>query len=157
MKQISSNKDVKKVEKFSTSKDGYNKEEVNKFVNEVVTEYESMLTKLKQKDSEINELSKSLDKYNNLELALNKTILMAEESANQMKKLAKDEADSLINDAKKNALRIVNEALMQAEKTELESIRLKRNIIMFKKKLKILLENQMDLADEIDKIDMEDN
>ena len=147
----------KKVEKFSTSKDGYNKEEVNKFVNEVVTEYESMLTKLKQKDSEINELSKSLDKYNNLELALNKTILMAEESANQMKKLAKDEADSLINDAKKNASRIVNEALMQAEKTELESIRLKRNIIMFKKKLKILLENQMDLADEIDKIDMEDN
>lgn len=145
------------MEKFSTSKDGYNKEEVNKFVNEVVTEYESMLTKLKQKDSEINELSKSLEKYNNLELALNKTILMAEESANQMKKLAKDEADSLINDAKKNASRIVNEALMQAEKTELESIRLKRNIIMFKKKLKILLENQMDLADEIDKIDMEDN
>ena len=145
------------MEKFSTSKDGYNKVEVNKFVNEVVTEYESMLTKLKQKDSEINELSKSLDKYNNLELALNKTILMAEESANQMKKLAKDEADSLINDAKKNASRIVNEALMQAEKTELESIRLKRNIIMFKKKLKILLENQMDLADEIDKIDMEDN
>ena len=157
MKQISSNKDVKKVEKFSTSKDGYNKEEVNKFVNEVVTEYESMLTKLKQKDSEINELSKSLDKYNNLELALNKTILMAEESANQMKKLANDEADSLISDAKKNASRIVNEALMQAEKTELESIRLKRNIIMFKKKLKILLENQIDLADEIDKIDMEDN
>ena len=145
------------MEKFSTSKDGYNTEEVNKFVNEVVTEYELMLTKLKQKDSEINELSKSLDKYNNLELALNKTILMAEESANQMKKLAKDEADSLINDAKKNASRIVNEALMQAEKTELESIRLKRNIIMFKKKLKILLENQMDLADEIDKIDMEDN
>ncbi len=145
------------MEKFSTSKDGYNKVEVNKFVNEVVTEYESMLTKLKQKDKEINELSKSLEKYDNLELALNKTILMAEESANQMKKLAKDEADNLINDAKKNASRIVNEALMQAEKTELESVRLKRNIIMFKKKLKILLENQMDLADEIDKIDMEDN
>ena len=145
------------MEKFSTSKDGYNKDEVNKFVNEVVNEYESMLNKLKQKDSEINELSKSLEKYNNLELALNKTILMAEESANQMKKLAKDEADNLINDAKKNASRIVNEALMQAEKIELESVRLKRNIIMFKKKLKILLENQMDLADEIDKIDMEDN
>ena len=145
------------MEKFSTSKDGYNKVEVNKFVNEVVTEYESMLTNLKEKDKEINELSKSLEKYDNLELALNKTILMAEESANQMKKLAKDEADNLINDAKKNASRIVNEALMQAEKTELESVRLKRNIIMFKKKLKILLENQMDLADEIDKIDMEDN
>ena len=46
---------------------------------------------------------------------------------------------------------------MQAEKTELESIRLKRNIITFKKKLKVLLEQQIDLADEIDKIDLDDN
>ena len=82
---------------------------------------------------------------------------MAEDSSNQMKKLAREEADNLINDAKKNASRIVNEALMQAEKTELESIRLKRNIITFKKKLKVLLEQQIDLADEIDKIDLDDN
>lgn len=145
------------MEKFSTSKDGYNKEEVNKFVNDVVTEVESMLNKMKQKDKEIGELTKSLEKYDNLELVLNKTILMAEDSSNQMKKLAKEEADNLINDAKKNASRIVNEALMQAEKTELESIRLKRNIITFKKKLKVLLEQQIDLADEIDKIDLDDN
>ena len=145
------------MEKFSTSKDGYNKEEVNKFVNDVVTEVESMLNKMKQKDKEISELTKSLEKYDNLELVLNKTILMAEDSSNQMKKLAKEEADNLINDAKKNASRIVNEALMQAEKTELESIRLKRNIITFKKKLKVLLEQQIDLADEIDKIDLDVN
>lgn len=145
------------MEKFSTSKDGYNKEEVNKFVNDVVTEVESMLNKMKQKDKEISELTKSLEKYDNLELVLNKTILMAEDSSNQMKKLAREEADNLINDAKKNASRIVNEALMQAEKTELESIRLKRNIITFKKKLKVLLEQQIDLDDEIDKIDLDDN
>ncbi len=145
------------MEKFSTSKDGYNKEEVNKFVNDVVTEVESMLNKMKQKDKEISELTKSLEKYDNLELVLNKTILMAEDSSNQMKKLAREVADNLINDAKKNASRIVNEALMQAEKTELESIRLKRNIITFKKKLKVLLEQQIDLADEIDKIDLDDN
>ena len=51
------------MEKFSTSKDGYNKEEVNKFVNDVVTEVESMLNKMKQKDKEISELTKSLEKY----------------------------------------------------------------------------------------------
>ena len=82
---------------------------------------------------------------------------MAEDSSNQMKKLAREEADNLINDAKKNASRIVKEPLMQAEKTQLESIRLKRNIITFKKKLKVLLEQQIDLADEIDKIDLDDN
>lgn len=142
------------MEKFSTSKDGYNKSEVNKFVNDVIIEVESMISKLKEKDRKIEELTKMVEKYNNIELTLNKTILMAENTSNEMKKLAKEEAESLINDAKKNASRIVNEALLEAEKTQIESIRLKKNIILFKKKLKVILENQIEMVDEIDNIDL---
>lgn len=142
------------MEKFSTSKEGYNKEEVNNFVSQVISEVESMLNKLKEKDVQIEELKNSIEKYNNIEATLNKTILMAEESSNQMKKLAKDEAEQIINDAKKNASRIVNEALIEAEKTELENIRLKRNIVTFKKRLKYLLEQQMEIVDDIEKVDM---
>ena len=142
------------MEKFTTSKDGYNKNEVNKFVNDVIIEVESMISKLKEKDRKIDELTKTIEKYNNIELTLNKTILMAENSSNEMKKLAKEEAENLINEAKKNASRIVNEALLEAEKTQIESIRLKKNIVLFKKKLKIILENQIDMVDEIDNIDL---
>lgn len=142
------------MEKFTTSKDGYNKNEVNKFVNDVIIEVESMISKLKEKDRKIEELTKTIEKYNNIELTLNKTILMAENSSNEMKKLAKEEAENLINEAKKNASRIVNEALFEAEKTQIESIRLKKNIVIFKKKLKIILENQIDMVNEIDNIDL---
>lgn len=142
------------MEKFTTSKDGYNKNEVNKFVNDVIIEVESMISKLKEKDRKIEELTKTIEKYNNIELTLNKTILMAENSSNEMKKLAKEEAENLISDAKKNASRIVNEALLEAEKTQIESIRLKKNIVIFKKKLKIILENQIDMVNEIDNIDL---
>lgn len=142
------------MEKFTTSKDGYNKNEVNKFVNDVIIEVESMISKLKEKDRKIEELTKTIEKYNNIELTLNKTILMAENTSNEMKKLAKEEAENLISDAKKNASRIVNEALLEAEKTQIESIRLKKNIILFKKKLKIILENQIDMVNEIDNIDL---
>ena len=142
------------MEKFTTSKDGYNKNEVNKFVNDVIIEVESMISKLKEKDRKIEELTKTIEKYNNIEQTLNKTILMAENTSNEMKKLAKEEAENLISDAKKNASRIVNEALLEAEKTQIESIRLKKNIVLFKKKLKIILENQIDMVDEIDNIDL---
>ena len=118
------------MEKFSTSKDGYNKVEVNKFVNDVVVEVESMISKMKMKDQKIEELTREVEKFSNIEQTLNKTILMAENTSNEMKKLAKEEADSIINDAKKNASRIVNEALLEAEKTQIESIRLKKNIGM---------------------------
>ena len=142
------------MEKFSTSKDGYNKVEVNKFINEVVVEVESMINKMKMKDQKIEELTREVEKFSNIEQTLNKTILMAENTSNEMKKLAKEEADSIINDAKKNASRIVNEALLEAEKTQIESIKLKKNIVLFKKKLKIILENQIDMVDEIENIDL---
>lgn len=142
------------MEKFSTSKDGYNKVEVNKFINEVVVEVESMISKMKMKDQKIEELTREVEKFSNIEQTLNKTILMAENTSNEMKKLAKEEADSIINDAKKNASRIVNEALLEAEKTQIESIKLKKNIVLFKKKLKMILENQIDMVDEIENIDL---
>lgn len=142
------------MEKFNVTSNGYDIKEVNKFVNEVVNQVEAMLRKLKEKDQKIAELTKTIEKYSNIENTLNRTILLAEDSSNQMKKLAKEEADRLINDAKKNASRIVNEALMEAEQTQIESMRLKRNIITFKKKLKIILENQIEMVNDIDHIDM---
>ncbi len=42
--------------KFNNSFPGYNKNEVNSFVKNVTTEYESMLEKLKFQDKEIENL-----------------------------------------------------------------------------------------------------
>ncbi len=141
------------MEKFSTALRGYRKEEVNKFVDDVIKQVEEMLSDLKQKDLEINELKNSLEKYKNLESTLNRAIYLAEDTSSQMKKQARDESESIINDAKKNASRIVNEALMQAEKTQMENLALKRNIITFKKRLRSILESQLELVDDIDHLD----
>jgi cell division initiation protein len=141
------------MEKFSTALRGYRKEEVNKFVDDVIKQVEEMLSDLKKKDLEIAELKNSLEKYKNLEDTLNRAIYLAEDTSSQMKKQAKDESESIINDAKKNASRIVNEALMQAEKTQMENLALKRNIITFKKRLRTILESQLELVDDIDHLD----
>ena len=53
--------------KFNVSLNGYNKLEVNNFVNEVTSEYESMLSKLKKQDEEIARLKNDLEKYKNME------------------------------------------------------------------------------------------
>ena len=141
------------MEKFSTALRGYRKEEVNKFVDDVIKQVEEMLSDLKKKDLEIAEFKNSLEKYKNLEDTLNRAIYLAEDTSSQMKKQARDESESIINDAKKNASRIVNEALMQAEKTQMENLALKRNIITFKKRLRSILESQLELVDDIDHLD----
>ncbi len=142
------------MEKFSTGIRGYRKEEVNKFVDDVIKQVEQMLKDLKQKDTEISTLKEELEKYKNLEDTLNRAIYLAEDTSSQIKKMAKDESENIINEARRNASRIVNEALTQAEKTQMENLALKRNIITFKKRLRSILESQLDLVDDIEHLDM---
>ena len=142
------------MERFSTTFKGYKKEEVNKFVEDCIKQVESMLDNLKSKDLELSKLQADLQKYKSLEETLNKAIIMAEDSSSQMRKMAATESERIISEAKRNASKIVNEALMQAERTQMESITLKRNIITFKKRLKNILENQLELVDDIDHLDM---
>ena len=133
-----------KLRKFANSFPGYNKNEVNSFVNNVTTEYESMLEKLKRRDLEIETLKKEMEKYKNLESTLNRALLIAEESSQNIKKTAFDESRLIIEDAKRNASRIVNNALIKAEKVETEANNLKRQVERYKRKYKDILEEQLE-------------
>ena len=140
--------------KFSIALNGYDKVEVNRFVNEVTTEYESMLNKLKAKDAEIALLSEQLKHYKGLESTLNRAILVAEDSSSQMKKVAKDEAKNIIDDAKRNASYIVNDALIKAQKVEADADQLRRSLKIYKARIKQAIEEQLIIVDDVDKIDM---
>lgn len=142
------------MEKFSTALAGYKKEEVNKFVSDVITQVEAMISDLKNKDEEIDNLKKDILKYQNMEESLNKALLMAEESSNKSKSITTEEEAKIIEKARMNASRIVNEALLEAEKAQKDAMQLKRNIITFKSRLKIILESQLDLVEEIDHLDL---
>ena len=135
--------------KFSTSLSGYNKIEVNNFVNEVTGEYESMLAKLKKQDEEIEKLKKVLVKYQNMENTLNRALVVAEDASNQIKRVARDEAKGVIEDAKRNASRIVKDALLKADKIEQDAETLKRRVVIFKRRLKSVVDEQMEFIDSI--------
>lgn len=138
--------------KFNNSFPGYNKNEVNSFVSNVTTEYESMLNNLKKRDNEIEALKKELEHYKNIESTLNRAVLIAEESSQNIKKTAFDESKVIIEDAKRNASRIINNALIKAEKVENEAETLKRQVERYKKKYRTILEEQLD---EIEKLEID--
>lgn len=141
------------MQKFSTSLSGYNKYEVNKFVSDVTINYESVLNKLKEADQEVERLKEELVKYKNLENTLNRAIMVANDTANQMKRASRDEAETIINDARRNASRIVNDALIKAEKAENDAEALKRRIEIYKRRVKQVIDEQKELIDQIDTVD----
>ncbi len=138
------------LEKFGTSFYGYSKTDVNRFVNEVAKEYESMLNNLKKRDEEIHSLREKLVQYQNMESTLNKALMIAEDASNQMKKVARDESKTILEDAKRNASRIVNEALLKAEKLESEGENLRLRIVSFKRRFRSAIENELEALEEIE-------
>lgn len=142
------------MKKFKRSLRGYNTKEVNAFVNEVVSQVELMVNQIKEKDLKIQALNANLLKYKNMEETLNKSIVMAQETSEQMRRMARIESENIISDAKKNANKIVNDALTRASKVEAETAVLKKNITIFKTRLKGIIEQQLQMVDDMDNIDI---
>lgn len=142
------------MEKFNTTFSGYKKEEVNKFIDDVIKQVESMINNMKSKDLEIEKLKTELEHYKSLESTFNRALLVAEDAGQQIRNSARSESMQLIEDAKRNADRIINSALLEADTARRDAERLRRNVITFKRRLRDILETQMDLVNDIDRLDM---
>ena len=142
------------MEKFNTTFSGYKKEEVNKFIDDVIKQVESMINNMKSKDLEIEKLKAELEHYKSLESTFNRALLVAEDAGQQIRNSARSESMQLIEDAKRNADRIINSALLEADTARRDAERLRRNVITFKRRLRDILETQMKLVDDIDRLDM---
>ncbi len=159
------------MEKFNRVLRGYDPDEVNSFLDQVISKVENMVKELDMKNEElkkakeenatlrgeiskIDKLKEKLSQYERMEGTLNKAIIMAQKTSDQLKVAAHRESEIMIDDAKKNASRIVNEALMRAEKIENDAMLLKRNVNVFKRRLRSIIQSQLETIDDIDKIEL---
>lgn len=149
------------MEKFNYEPNGYNRKEVNQFVSDVIDQTSGIVNKyieqketIKNQQKDIVNLKLELDRYKTLESNLKDQILRSERNAEQIKIHAKEEANMIIMDAKSSASRIVNEALIKAEEVEMKTRIAARNLKIFKQKLKIVVEQQKAIVDEIDDIEI---
>ena len=147
------------MEKFKRSINGYNIDEVNAFIDDVITKVELIITEEKKiendiviKEKKIRELEDAILRYQNMENQLHTSLLNAEQNGEYIKKVAKSEGNAIISEAKRNANRIISDALIRAEKTEHETQMLKNNISLFKSKVKSMLNEQLEIVDKIDDI-----
>ena len=143
------------MEKFSYEANGYNRSEVNQFISDVITQTEGIVTRCKAQHTEIEKLKAELEHYKMLEDTLKVAIIKAEETGDNIKRMAREESEMIVTDAKHNASRIVNEALLKAEKIENNAEILEKNMKIFKRKLKLIMEQQMAVVEEIEVLELD--
>ena len=130
---------------------GYNVEEVDDFLDEIGADYAKKSRDLQEKDKELDELKKEIEKYKSLESTLQNTLVMAQSTAEEVKNVAKKQAEQLLTEAKSTAEReaIDLEQKITFKKRELES--LQKQFDIYKAKMESLLISQLELIKEVNK------
>ncbi|WP_299086987.1 DivIVA domain-containing protein [uncultured Metabacillus sp.] len=130
---------------FSKGFRGYDEDEVNEFLDQVIKDYEMIIREKKELESRVSELTEKLGHFTNIEETLNKSIIIAQEAGEDVKRNAQKESKLIIKEAEKNADRIINEALAKSRKIAMEIEELKKQSKVFRTRFQMLIEAQLDL------------
>ncbi|RLL45250.1 DivIVA domain-containing protein [Oceanobacillus piezotolerans] len=130
---------------FTKSFRGYDEDEVNEFLDQVIKDYEMVIRDKKDLQEQVTQLTERLGHFTDIENTLNKSILVAQETAEELKGSASKESKLIIKEAEKNADRIINEALTKSRQISIEVEELKKQAKVFRTRLKMLVEAQLEM------------
>ncbi|WP_332690084.1 DivIVA domain-containing protein [Halalkalibacter lacteus] len=124
---------------------GYDEDEVNEFLDQVIKDYEAVLREKKDLFEQVTVLDEKLEHFKNIEETLNKSILVAQEAAEEVRSNAQKEAQLIVKEAEKNADRIINDALSKSRKVMMDMEELKKQASVYKMRFKMLIEAQLEM------------
>ncbi len=130
---------------------GYSVEEVDDFLDELTASYEKLYKDGNSYQDKIGELEAKLSKYSSMEATLNNTLIMAQTTAEDIKNIAKQQADQIVKAAQGEAEKSVGllEQQVVLKKKELED--LQKQFDVYKAKMESLLISQLELLKEVNK------
>ena len=135
---------------FSKATFGYNKNEVEEFVETVAAEYERLYKENIEYKDKINIMNEAIKNYKGMEDALKNTLMFAQNTAEDVKKNAKEKAEITITEAKAQAEKIVLEADNKVFEAERKLNEIKSQIANYKAQLEGIMEAQKKILEGIE-------
>ena len=130
---------------------GYSVEEVDDFLDELTEDYEKNYKEVTELKAKIEEQERSLEHYKTIEKSLQNTLIMAQKTAEDIKNVAKQQAEQIVLDAKNSAQFQVNElnSEISIKQKALEDV--KKQFDIYKAKMESLLISQLELLKDVNK------
>ena len=132
---------------------GYSVEEVDDFLDDLTVDYSKNYKEISELRSKVDELNASLAHYKTIETTLQNTLLMAQETAEEVKNVAKQKADQIVDEAKVNAQKQVDELNNEIIMRQKELDDVKKQFDIYKAKMESLLISQLELLKDVNKED----
>ena len=132
---------------------GYNVDEVDDFLDELTVDYAKNYKEVTELSSKIEELNNSLEHYKNIEKTLQDTLLMAQSTAEEVKNVARQQADQILKEARGAAEKSVEDLGQEILRKQRELDDIKKQFDIYKAKMESLLISQLELLKDINKND----
>jgi|GEM_PF-208440 len=133
---------------------GYDKDEVDDFLDTVMNDYEELMQKNKSLDKDLKHSNEKLEYFNQLKENMNETLITAKSMEKQIKanaaaeadivvREARNEADHITTDARTKAKEILTDAIDKAKQLAKETDDLKAKTRVFHQRLVLMLETAL--------------
>jgi len=138
---------------------GYDEEEVDEFLEKVFKDYEALYKENLNLQEQLEQKEGNIGQYRNLEETLKSTLVVAQQTAQDLRLNSEREAEAIRAAAHKDAATLIKESQLKAEEiinqAKQEAIRIideyeavQKKTQMLKVKLRAFLKAQLDLVDE---------
>ena len=142
---------------FPVKMRGYDQDEVNDYLDQIIKDYEILLKQKKETEKRLSFAEEKLENYDQMHDSLNKSIIVAQDAADRLKKNAEKEAEmitkeanteaaNLKHDAENHADELLKDAVSKARKIEEETEELRKQSRIFRQRLQLMIESQLELV-----------
>ena len=126
---------------FARAMRGYKDLEVDEFLDDIADEFERLFNENIDYKDRLETLEEKIEQYRNIEDTLKKTLISAQQQAEEMKQNAKKESDLILRDAELKSRGIINDSYAERQKIQRSVSALKQKQEDLRFQLKSVIES----------------
>ncbi len=126
---------------------GYAEDDVDEFLDQVIRDYEAVIKERDLLREQVDGANRRLEQYRQLESNLQKALVVAQSTAEEVRAAAKREAELTIKEAEMKAQQILERSQVREKEYTDRLQMLKQEMQMFRARVKTMLYAQVELLD----------
>ena len=135
--------------KFKKNFMGYKEDQVNEVLDSIIQDYELYIKENIELKDRISVLNEGIQHYKNIEESLQNTLIVAQQTGEEIKKNSYSKAENIIKEAELKAQKIINDANQEVIRIRFEYEEMKKRLHLFKTKSETLLLSQLELLKQV--------
>ena len=128
---------------------GYDKEEVDQFMDLIFQDYKTLYMDNVSLKDKVNTLSSAVTKYKSMEDILQNTLIVAQTPSDELKKSANDRARLIVEEAEHEAQKAVFDAQQKVSEAQLQLNNAQMQVSNYKRQILIALQGIQEMVESI--------